>query len=54
MINLENLLKSQNKYSSRKEEVESNFDDADNWLGVKMEIKEVRKYTWSHKKQESY
>merc|ERR1712081_17399 len=49
MLDLENMQKKQSKYKSQKEEIVDKFDDANNWLGLKMEIEEVRKYTWNHK-----
>merc|ERR1711954_202956 len=49
MLNLEKLHKTQTKYNSQKEEVVDKFYDANNWLGLKMEMEEVRKYTWNHK-----
>lgn len=53
MINLENLLKKKNVYNSRKEEVEDKFNDARNWLGLVMDIEDIRRYTWSYKVKES-
>ena len=42
------------KYSSRQEEIDGEFADSANWIGIEMDITEIRPFVWCKNKKETH